>query len=445
MSSALFSLGGALRELSAALPSGHERKYINDGAIGTGETIQEMANLASAGKRNFKIRILCGKLIKNCRPKDYRCYANAAFLFCRDKIKYVFDPSGVELVEAPEKILESGIADCDSICVLLASMFECMGFPARFVTIKADTARPDEFSHVYVETKIPRHGWIAADATMPHDFGWEPDPSFPKKRWPASMDAAEDHETDKMAGLSLACGSCGPMPLMGLGGMGEFLETDNAGNFSEEAIMRNTMCEACTPYMSAAGIAGMGSLGAEPAPGVITIIGDVIDGRYRNELLQLRDTQRERQGSLFNSLVKAKGNAAATAKINEGMRLNTEALNKTNEAINKYNEVLNAVQTYSFNQVSLTRLSGLGELGLAPPAIAAIAIAGGMTLAVLCTALAGLIRAAYGLEDKAKGYIAQIGDVVEATSGLVANTTIALAVVVGGYFLIQSLKKAGKI
>jgi hypothetical protein len=142
-----------------------------------------------------------GQILRQCTQKDYLCYARAIFEFGRDRIHYVFDPSGVELIESPYRILESGVADCDSIVVLLAALLECAGFPCEFVTIRADAKRPAEYSHVFLRCKVAKHGWVDMDATMKKPFGWGPPEMFERKYWPASNDKDESHEDDAMAGL----------------------------------------------------------------------------------------------------------------------------------------------------------------------------------------------------------------------------------------------------
>ena len=201
MESVFTNLG--LTSLAGPLTSGKtSREPIAPGSLGTAQTIYRMQDMVTLGKREPKIRALVGQLVKNCSPKDYWCYAEQAFLFCRDKIKYVYDPNGVELIENPVRILEMGLADCDSIVILLASLLENMGFPCRFVTIKADKLRPDEFSHVFLEVKLPKRGWISADATQPDKpFGWNPGSQYPRKSWPASKDGAEERDADEMSGF----------------------------------------------------------------------------------------------------------------------------------------------------------------------------------------------------------------------------------------------------
>jgi hypothetical protein len=200
-----------LVSLPSSLPKNHSRETLSgtDEEI-TSQTIDRMRDMVTLGKREFAVRKLIKQLVFACNPKDYYCYAQKAHEFCRDQVRYVFDPSGVELIENPARILESRVADCDSIVILMASLCEQMGFPCRFVTIKADSKRPDSYSHVFLEVKIPNQGWVASDPTQPNRaFGWSPGPEYPRKNWAASKDAPEEREGDDMAGLGYLSG---PIP-----------------------------------------------------------------------------------------------------------------------------------------------------------------------------------------------------------------------------------------
>jgi hypothetical protein len=206
----LFSiLGSGLVPIrgSLPLPEGHTRSWIPTGPEGTAQTIEPMQRLVTQAKlelmqgevtrakRVYRLRKTIRQIIDSCPPKDYYCYAQKLYEFCRDQIKYAFDPNGVELIEHPEHVLESGLADCDSNVILLATMYEAIGLPSRFVTVKGDPKHPDEYSHVYLQVKIPRHGWVGADPIMPDkEFGWEPDLSLPRKTWPASLDKVPGDE-----------------------------------------------------------------------------------------------------------------------------------------------------------------------------------------------------------------------------------------------------------
>lgn len=198
-----------LHDLPGQLPADHRRDWVPGGYLGTAATIERMREFVTQYKRDFNIRKLAAQIIQNCPAKDYYCYARAIYEFCRDRIKYVYDPHLVELVESPTRILEAGIADCDSICTLMGSLNESIGLKTRFRTIKADSKRPDDFSHVYCMVRVPQSrfstskisGWIAEDATLPDkQFGWEPNGNFPKKDWAASKDKDGEDGDDPLLG-----------------------------------------------------------------------------------------------------------------------------------------------------------------------------------------------------------------------------------------------------
>lgn len=193
------------------LPTGkslnHTRKFIDTGDRGTAQTIRAMQDLVSQGKRDERVRteytipIINGKYNgRNCAEKDYHCFCENIFLFCRDNIRYVHDPSGVELVEDAYTVLKRGAADCDSICILFASLCESVGRECRFVTIRKEGV--GSYFHVYCEVNIPGEGWVGADCTMKDKpFGWRPDAKYPATSWPASKDATETDQAD-VAGFS---------------------------------------------------------------------------------------------------------------------------------------------------------------------------------------------------------------------------------------------------
>lgn len=163
-----------------------------------------MQELVSESKRDRLVRNLVGKIIQRCPNKDYYCYAKAIHEFCRDEIRYAYDPVGVEYVESARRILEAGVADCDSIVILFACLCEQIGLPCKFITIKTNPSNPDEFTHVYAAVKIPGQGWVASDPTMPQKpFGWQPDPTFPSKEWNASKDSPPEGFDEDMSGLGM--------------------------------------------------------------------------------------------------------------------------------------------------------------------------------------------------------------------------------------------------
>lgn len=145
-------------------------QFIPDGKAGTIATLKIMGRLARQGKKMLPVRQLALSLVRREGQKDWANEIKNLHAYVRDKIRYVRDIRGVETISTVDRILEAGQGDCDDKSVLLASLLESIGHPARFVAIKLGG---DEFVHVYVETRIGNK-WLALETTEPVDVGWEP-------------------------------------------------------------------------------------------------------------------------------------------------------------------------------------------------------------------------------------------------------------------------------
>lgn len=227
-----------LAPLALPLPRGTTRQLISDGPAGTAQTIAQMQKLVNSGKHDNAIRELCGKILnpvdgeRPCKSKDYYCYASKLFSWVRDHILYAYDPVQLEYCEDVKKILSNRIADCDSMDILLCAMFEHIGLPSQFVTIKADPSRPNEWTHVYTRVKIPKVGWVCADPIMPEKwFGWEPPYPNGKKYWPASSDAASD-PVDTSPSVQVHGPGQAPQPAfdLGISGLGDLSDLGRGGH-----------------------------------------------------------------------------------------------------------------------------------------------------------------------------------------------------------------------
>lgn len=108
--------------------------------------------------------------ISQLPERSWRWEIMACHQFVRDRIKYVRDPDGFELVQTPEKTLHYGVGDCDDKSTLLASMLLSIGHPCRFVAVGF---RGEEYSHVFVEAKLGERWW-ALETILPVEAGWEP-------------------------------------------------------------------------------------------------------------------------------------------------------------------------------------------------------------------------------------------------------------------------------
>jgi transglutaminase-like putative cysteine protease len=143
---------------------------IPDGPEGVRVTLEVMRKLAKAGRINPDIRATATEIVAGLGQQDFSGEVNRLFQYVRDQIRYVQDPNDVERLSAPEITLSDGSGDCDDKAVLLASLLEAIGHPARFVAVAFS---PDNFEHVYVETKIGSD-WVPLETTEPVQMGWEP-------------------------------------------------------------------------------------------------------------------------------------------------------------------------------------------------------------------------------------------------------------------------------
>lgn len=147
---------------------------IPNGAAGIAATLDAMRRAAQRGKLNPTVRQKASEIIARVPEKAWGAQIAALHAFVRDRIMYIRDPVNVETVREAERVLIDGVGDCDDKSVLLASMLEATGHPARFMAVGFE---PGKFSHVYVEAltgKPPREKWIALESTEKVPAGWKP-------------------------------------------------------------------------------------------------------------------------------------------------------------------------------------------------------------------------------------------------------------------------------
>ena len=137
-------------------------KGIPEGKAGTIAVLKEMRRLVRQGKSNPIVFDLSRDIVKNIQSKKWGLEVAAVFRWVRDNIRYVKDPRNIETLHTPEKILEFGQGDCDDQSILLATLLESIGHPARFVAVGFT---PGTFSHVYIESKIGNR-WVPLDPIM---------------------------------------------------------------------------------------------------------------------------------------------------------------------------------------------------------------------------------------------------------------------------------------
>ena len=144
---------------------------ISNGRAGIFETIAIMRNIVKQYRINLEIRNAAISVIFLTPERDELSEVTALFNFVRDSIRYVRDINAVETISTPDKTLESQIGDCDDQSLLLAALYESVGYPTRFVV--AGYQSKGILEHVYLQV-LAADAWHDADPTEHRAFGYSP-------------------------------------------------------------------------------------------------------------------------------------------------------------------------------------------------------------------------------------------------------------------------------
>lgn len=133
------------------------------GSSGTRFTVQKMVELIRAGIKSPAIRQKAVQVIKaaGVRPYDRRAEVNALFSYVKSTFRFVQDPTLVELIHTPEKLLEIRSGDCDDFTVFLASLLGAVGYETRVAIVGPGK---DVWSHTFPEVLLDGN-WVPLDAT----------------------------------------------------------------------------------------------------------------------------------------------------------------------------------------------------------------------------------------------------------------------------------------
>lgn len=154
---------------------------IPGGEAGTYATLRIMRDLVKEAVRDpsMTVRNKALEIIGHLPPRQWMAEIRALQQFVRDHIRYVRDPTDVELVGTPDSILRIGQGDCDDKATLLAALLDATGHPARFAALGFN-GRGNGFSHVLVETRVNNTGndsrdWMPLETILPDKpAGWYP-------------------------------------------------------------------------------------------------------------------------------------------------------------------------------------------------------------------------------------------------------------------------------
>lgn len=141
----------------------------SNGVRGVAQTVGLMRELVRQGRIDPAILAAARSLVFLTPEKDAGAELQVIFDHVQNCIRYTSDIHEVETLSSAAQTLAGRCGDCDDKSVLLASLFEAVGYPTRFVV--AGYEEGGQLEHVYVQVCCDGE-WIDADATEPHPLGW---------------------------------------------------------------------------------------------------------------------------------------------------------------------------------------------------------------------------------------------------------------------------------
>lgn len=130
-------------------------------------------------------------------PNESRIEVQRVFDWIRRNVKFVNDPYLVvgwlrewqdavdcEVLTSPARLvtMQRMFGDCDDFAMLGKAMLRVCGIESLFVTVKADPANPDEWSHVYLDVLVG-NDWVPFDPSYGKYVGWEAPNTWGRKVW----------------------------------------------------------------------------------------------------------------------------------------------------------------------------------------------------------------------------------------------------------------------
>jgi hypothetical protein len=160
---------------------------VSDGDKGTRQTIQIAKRLVAEGLRDPAVHELALSFCQNydAQPYDENAELQAIFQGVLDNFDYRKHTVGAQSLQPVSGILRTRAGDCAELnLILLPSLLGTIGYPTRAVAIKADSSRPEEFSHVYIEAMTSDGDWIPLEvARQGTQFGIAPDRAWQREEF----------------------------------------------------------------------------------------------------------------------------------------------------------------------------------------------------------------------------------------------------------------------
>lgn len=149
-------------------------------------TIKLIGDGIKSGTGYVPLRQYAASVASRAPARDFLSQVGEIFDdFTKNRWRYVFDPRGVELVGVTGNVIydtilgfaenapNKGYGDCDDAAVAMGAILQNIGLPVRIATVAKPGGR-SLFDHVFVQTNVPKLGWVSVDPVgyPKHGLGW---------------------------------------------------------------------------------------------------------------------------------------------------------------------------------------------------------------------------------------------------------------------------------
>ena len=221
------------------------------GDPGTAQTIAIMRQLVDAALKDARFVHTAVDIVRSVPAYDDLGEVRALYNWVISNIRFTKDPISKEKLIPPQELLKIKAGDCDDISMLLAALAMSIGYNARLITVSANPASPDDFSHVYVEVETPGGSgqWLPLDAARPDSqFGSGPPIYYRKRAWSLTDDSHQELSGPK----SFVHANVGRAP-GGLGSYGNVQTLRGMGDIDWGDIFSQSLSEVPTIISAVAG------------------------------------------------------------------------------------------------------------------------------------------------------------------------------------------------
>lgn len=155
---------------------------VADGAPGLRDKTRRIRRMVEAAKRDPNFRAFVVSLLHGLPWRDHVGEVERIVAWVKENVRYMRDPSGVEVFTTPQTLLGDALAgeaaeDCDGMVTLASALLETAGYKTRY---RIGAIGPEKYRHIWLDVNVPRRGWVPIEMTREDaPLGFDPGSRYP--------------------------------------------------------------------------------------------------------------------------------------------------------------------------------------------------------------------------------------------------------------------------